>query len=113
MSDSKKVKAVNYTEAQMAVLSSGYTGGDNKAEVAALASELNRSAGSIRAKLANMGLYQKAEAVKAASTAKTTKAVKAAQVGKICGFTPVEMEAASKTTNAVLDKILARLTNGQ
>lgn len=106
-----KVKAANYSEAEIAVLTSGYTGQDNASEVKALASQLGKTTASVRAKLSNMGVYQKAESVKSSGEGRTTKADTANAIASVTGMNKVEAEALTKTTSAVLDKLLAKLTN--
>jgi hypothetical protein len=106
-----KIVKVNYTPEQISTMTAMYSGQDNVAEVKAIADAISKNPNSVRAKLSSLGVYVKAEAVKSTATAKTTKAVKAAQIGEIIGANEVEREAISKTTNAVLDKLLTRLTN--
>ena len=105
---SKEVKA-NYSEAEIAVLTAGYTGTSNATEVPALAKQLGKSDASVRAKLSSMGLYVKAEKTKAAKGGKTTKADMAVFIGSKCNMNEVEVEALTKTTMAVLDKLAKTL----
>lgn len=106
-----KSKATNYTAEQVEVLTTGYTGADNATEVKALAEAVGKTPASVRAKLANLGLYQKSEPEKTETGERATKAVKAQAVAELANLNEVEQEALTKTTGAVLDKLLARLTN--
>lgn len=108
---SKVSKAANYTEEQVKAMSSMYTGQDNKTEVARIAAQIGKTPASIRAKLATMGLYQKAEPAKTENGERVTKVTKAAQIASATGMNEIETEALTKTTSAVLDKLLAKLTN--
>lgn len=109
-----KTKTVaNYSDVQISTMTAMYTGNDNKGEVAAIAAELGKNVNSVRAKLSSMGVYVKAEAVKTTGTTKTTKADKAQVIAGIIGANDVEQEAIAKTTNAVLDKLITRLTNSE
>ena len=104
-----KEKKVNYSEADVAVLRAGYTGADNKAEVAALMVQLpGKSAASIRAKLASLDLYR-AEKVEKASEEKVTKEVLATAIGAAVGLADHEIEGLVKATKPALEKILAKL----
>ena len=88
-----------------------YTGADNRIEVAAIAKEIGKTEASVRAKLSTLGFYVKAEKAPRSNVFKVTKALKAAQIADIADMTDVEKDALSKTTGAVLDKLLAKLTN--
>lgn len=106
-----KTKAANYSEAQIAEMKALYTGADNSTEVKAIAAKLGKSPASVRAKLASMGVYQKAEAVATTST-RTKKADIVAAIAKAgVPLTEAEMEGLEKATASALDKVLARLTN--
>ena len=105
-----KVKAVNYSVDQIATMSAMYTGEDNIAEVRAIASAIDKPVNSVRAKLSSMGVYVRAEAVKTVSN-KVTKEVKATQIAGFVDLSEAETLSLSKTTGAVLDKLLARLTS--
>ena len=104
---SKEVKA-NYSEAEIAILESEYTGNSNSVEVPAIAKKLGKSDASVRAKLSSMGLYVKAEKTKAASSKNTTADV-AEVIGSKCGMNEVEVEALAKTTMAVLQKLFDKI----
>lgn len=105
-----KVKATNYTEAQLAALRAGYTGADNSKEVLALAGELGKTAASVRAKLASLGLYVKTEKV-AAKTAGENKTALADAIAEKVGLLEHEAEGLAKAPKAALAKVLAALTN--
>ena len=107
----KKIAVANYSETQIATMSAMYTGADNVAEVKAIATEIDKPVNSVRAKLASMGIYIKAEPAAKVGSTKIKKEVKAQQIGAITGMTVPEQEALGKTTGAVLDKLLARLTS--
>ena len=104
-----KAKKVNYTEADMATMRTMYTGADNKAEIEALRAVIpGKSAASLRAKLASMGLYKAEKAEKEASD-KITKEVIATSIGEVVGLAEHEVEGLTKATKASLEKILAGL----
>ena len=63
-----KTKAVNYSQAMLDTMATMYTGADNKAEVAAIAKKLGKTAGSVRAKLSQLGVYEVAAKTATAST---------------------------------------------
>lgn len=104
-----KAKAVNYTEAQVAVLTEMYKGVDNATEVAQIAVATGKTAASVRAKLASLGLYTKAEAESKAKG--VTKRALAEQVGQAIGLQEFEVEALEKTSKSVLDKLVANLVS--
>lgn len=105
-----KAKTANYTEQDIAVLKAGYTGADNATEVAALATATGKTPASVRAKLASLGLYVKAEAGAAASEGeRITKQVIAEAIGQKIGLQEHEVEGLSKAPKAALDKVLAAL----
>lgn len=104
-----KAKIANYSEAQIATITAMYTGADNKAEVKEIAEAVGKTVFSVRAKLSTMGIYKVAE--KAEKRATATKQTKAELIGKELDFNEVEVEALTKTTVSVIDKILNRLTN--
>lgn len=104
-----KAKAVNYTEAQVAVLTEMYKGVDNATEVAEIAKATGKSAASVRAKLASLGLYAKAEAESKAKG--ITKRALAEQVGNALGLQEFEVDALEKTSKSVLDKLVAKLVS--
>lgn len=107
----KKATAANYSDEALKTLEAGYTGTNNKAEVAALAAKLGKTVPSVRAKLAGMGLYKKEEAAKGAST-RTKKVDTVESLSKfVPNLTPADCEGLEKATAAPLEKILAALTN--
>ena len=103
-----KVKAVNYSAEQIAVLTSEYKGVDNAAEVAALATKLNKSPASVRAKLASLKLY-KAEKPVSEKSEKVTKEVIASAIAEKVGLKEHEVEGLAKATKSALEKIMAAL----
>jgi len=105
-----KVKAANYSEAEVARLKAGYSGADNATEVAALAKELGKSAASVRAKLASLGVYAKAEKVTAKAVSENKTAL-ADAIGEKVGLLEHEAEGLAKAPKAALAKVLAALTN--
>jgi len=105
-----KEKAKNYSDAEVAALRSGYTGADNKAEVSKLAAQLGKTPQSVRAKLSNMGIYVKEEAVKAEKGA--NKMALAEAIGSEVGLKEHEVEGLAKATKSALEKVLSALTNG-
>jgi hypothetical protein len=104
-----KTKAVNYSQAMLDTMATMYTGADNKAEVAAIAKKLGKTAGSVRAKLSQLGVYEVAAKTATAST-RTKKADLCAQIGKIANLKEAEIEGLEKATAAPLEKILKMLT---
>lgn len=106
----KTVKATNYTESDVRTMGELYTGEDNIGEVREIAATLGKSQNSVRAKLSNLGIYVKAEAVATAKSTKVTKITKATQIANLADLSEVETVALANTTGAVLDKLLARLT---
>ena len=105
-----KVKAANYSEAEIAILRSGYSGKDNATEVKALAEATGKSAASVRAKLASMGLYAKAAPEKS-EKASANKTVLADAIAEKAGLLEHEAEGLAKAPKAALEKVLAALTN--
>jgi hypothetical protein len=103
-----KAKAANYTEQDIAVLKSGYTGADNAKEVAALATATGKTPASVRAKLASLGLYVRAEAA-SSDAERVTKQVIAEAIGQRIGLMEHETEGLAKAPKAALDKVLAAL----
>ena len=110
MAKQVKEKAANYSEADIAVLKSGYTGGDNAVEVPALATKLGKSAASVRAKLANMGLYVKAEKAEPKGDGAKKEAI-ASAIGAVVGLLDHEVEGLAKATKSPLEKIFKALTH--
>lgn len=104
-----KAKAVNYNEAEIAVLHSDYTGADNATEVAAIAEKLGKTPASVRAKLANLGIYKKAEEVSDGDGERITKMVIAEAIGQRIGLLEAEVEGLAKAPKAALSKVLAKL----
>lgn len=104
-----KVKVANYTEQDIAVLKAGYTGADNASEVAAIATATGKTPASVRAKLASLGLYMKAEAGASSEGERITKQVIAEAIGQRIGLQEHEVEGLSKAPKAALDKVLAAL----
>lgn len=108
MKEVKGVKAAKYSEADLETLRKGYTGVDNTAEVAALAQATGKSPASVRAKLASMGLYRKAEAVEAEGE-RITKMVLAESIGEKVDLLDHEVEGLAKASKSALAKVLAKL----
>lgn len=102
---------VNYTTAQVQVLQEMYTGADNRVEVASIAQEIGKSEASVRAKLSTLGFYVKATKAPRSNTHNVTKAHVAAEIADLTGMTEVETSNLTKTTSAVLGKLLTKLTN--
>lgn len=104
-----KDKIVNYTDEDVKMLQAGYTGTDNKTEVAALARELGKSEGSVRGKLSSMGKY--VTEAKAKGTVRVTKAMLVSAIGTQVedGFTDAEVEGLLKATSVPLAKIVKAL----
>lgn len=120
MTDSteKKAKKVNYSDAQIAVLTQMYHGKETKGEsnsedFAAMrqTEELKgKSIPSLRQKLASMNLYVKPEAAKSEKKAGVSKADVVESIGKgVPSLTDADMEGLQKATRAPLDKIAAQL----
>lgn len=103
-----KEKVARYSEADIEILRKGYTGADNAAEVQALSQATGKSPASVRAKLASLGLYRKAEE-KAAEGERLTKMVLAESIGEKVGLIEHEVEGLAKASKAALDKILQAL----
>lgn len=104
-----KVKAVNYTEQDIATLKAGYTGMDNASEIASLSAAVGKTPASVRAKLASLGLYVKAEAAGASDGERITKQVIAEAIGQKINLLEHEVEGLAKAPKAALDKVLAAL----
>lgn len=105
------MKQANYTAEQITYMTETYTGKDNKSEVAAIAETVGKSQASVRAKLANLGLYVKAEATATAKGNGITKATIAEAIATEAGLSEAEVEGLTKATKSALEKVLARLTN--
>lgn len=105
-----KAKAANYSEAEIATLRAGYSGVNNSAEVAALATATGKTSASVRAKLASMGLYVKAAPEKS-EKASANKTVLADAIAEKAGLMEHEAEGLAKAPKAALEKVLAALTN--
>jgi hypothetical protein len=104
-------KAANYSDADLLVMRETYTGVDNKAEVAEIATALGKTVPSVRAKLSNLGLYKVADKPKTGAKG-STKTVIAEAIAKEAGLSEAEVEGLTKSTKGALEKVLARLTNG-
>lgn len=104
-----KEKPANYTETDVATLKAGYTGADNAAEVAALATAVGKTPASVRAKLASLGLYKAAATAASSEGERITKQVIAEAIGQKIGLMEHEVEGLSKAPKAALDKVLAAL----
>lgn len=100
-------KTVNYTDAQLDILRAEYTGADNSAEVAAIAEKVGKTPASVRAKLANLGIYKPNQ--KSEETERVTKTVIAEAIGQRIGLLEAETEGLAKAPKAALDKILAAI----
>ena len=105
-------KAVNYTDEMVARLHEVYDGEADETvrdeQVAALAQELGKSPASIRAKLANVGIY----VPKAKVPAGKNSVRKAELVTKIADKLEMDADAAGsleKVTKAVLTRLVAKL----
>jgi hypothetical protein len=103
-----KAKVVNYSDADLSILKAGYTGSDNAAEVSALASKLNKTPASIRAKLASLKIYVKAEKADEASE-RVTKSAIVEDIAKVVDLSEAEIEGLTKATKSALEKVLANL----
>jgi hypothetical protein len=101
-------KTVNYTEAQVAELTAGYTGSDNKSEVAVLAAKIGKTPASVRAKLSQMGIYVKTEA-EAEKSERVTKRDIVDSIAQVVSLTEAEVEGLEKATKSALEKVLANL----
>jgi hypothetical protein len=106
----EKKTAVNYTATDIETMGALYTGKNNKADVDAIAAKIGKSPASVRAKLANLGLYKKAEAVTGKKGGVKKEEI-AAKIAPVVGLNEAETEALAKTTIPVLTKILAKLVN--
>jgi hypothetical protein len=104
----KAAKAANYTQNVIDVMADMYTGKDNKAEVSAIAKKIGKTEGSVRAKLAQLGLYEAAVKVSAKSD-RVRKSDICEHIGRIANLKEAEIEGLEKATAAPLAKILARL----
>lgn len=98
---------VNYTSEMIDVLRAEYKGEDNDAEISALSEKTGKTKASIRAKLASLGLYRKAE--KSLEGERVTKTVIAEAIGEAVGLDEVEVEGLAKAGKSALDKILKHL----
>jgi hypothetical protein len=103
-----KVKTVNYTDEQVAILRASYTGMDNGAEVAALATQLNKTPASVRAKLSQMGIYKTAEKSEDKAE-RITKSVLVDQIASLIDLAEHEIEGLAKSTKSALEKVLHNL----
>lgn len=108
----KTVKAANYTAEMEARIRE--VGGQMKGAAAAklLAGEFGKSVPSLRAKMAQMGCYEKDEVVATASTRTKKSELVAAIVAAGVPLNEAEAEGLEKSTASALSKVLARLTNG-
>jgi hypothetical protein len=104
----KPAKATNYSEQDIATLRSGYTGADNKAEVAAIAVKIGKSPASVRAKLANLGLYVKTEDVDKPKA--RGKADVVAEIAAKIGLPEYDQDGLAKATVRSLEAILKALS---
>lgn len=107
----KKTKAANYTTENLATLTAGYTGNDNKAEVKTLAAKVGKTEASVRAKLSNMGLYKVAKKTVTASTRVKKVDIVNAIVNAGVGLNEAERDGLEKATAGALNKILGKLTH--
>lgn len=107
-----KVKAANYSVEDIATLTAGYVAGeDNKSQVSVLAAKLGKTTNSVRAKLANLGLYQ-AEKKAASTSTRVKKAdIVAGIAAKVEGLNEADCDGLEKATSGALTKVLASLTN--
>ncbi len=103
-----KVAKSNYSEAEVAALRAGYTGADNKAEVAKLAAELGKQPASIRAKLTQLGVYQSVKPDAKRPKGKT-KDTLVSEVAEKIGLAEHDRDGLAKATTRVLEAILAKL----
>jgi ribosomal protein S4 len=103
---------MSYTDKEIETITELYTGQDNAAELKVIAETLGKTEPSVRAKLSSMGLYIKS-AQKTAKKKGVKKEDLTKQIAPMLKLNEIEEEALGKTTVAVLEKILARLTNGE
>lgn len=103
-----KVKAANYSDAQIAVLKESYKGLDNKAEVDQISAATGKTPASVRAKLAQLGLY-KAEKAEAKNADRVSKRVLAESIGERLALLEAEVDGLEKAPKSVLEKLVARL----
>jgi hypothetical protein len=104
-----KAKVVNYSEKDLDILRAEYTGADNSVEVPAIAEKLGKTPASVRAKLANLGIYKKAEESADGDGERITKMVIAEAIGQRIGLLEAEVEGLAKAPKAALSKVLAKL----
>lgn len=104
-----KEKAVNYTEAQVEVLKSEYTGTDNATEVAAIAAKIGKTPASVRAKLASLKLYKAADKAETSKEDRVTKRVIVEAIAEKVGLVDFEIDGLEKATKSALEKVLANL----
>ena len=98
----------NYTAEQVEQLKAGYTGADNKAEVAALAQATGKSQASIRAKLSNLGIYRSAEAAETKATQSKRDLVEL--IAQKANLSDADKDGLEKATKGALDKIVKQLS---
>lgn len=112
MSNVKAVKSVNYSDDTIATMKAMYTGKDNKKDVAAIAAKIGKTAGSVRAKLSNLGVYEVEKKGTTKSGAGTTKKVDLVEriAGAVGGLSEAEQDGLVKATASPLAKILNQLT---
>lgn len=103
-----KTPKSNYSEQDIAALRAGYTGADNKAEVTAIAVKIGKSPASVRAKLANLGLYVKAE--DAGKPKARGKADVVAEIAAKIGLPEHDQDGLAKATVRSLEAILKALS---
>ena len=106
-------KTVNYSAEAVATMSKMYTEatGGNAAVVAKIATTINKSQASVRAKLSNLGLYKSESTYTAHSAVKNTKQSIAESIASMTNLSEVEIEGLAKATKSPLQKILQQLTN--
>lgn len=102
-----KAKAVNYTDEQVATMTSMYKGVDNKAEVQAIADAIGKSPSSVVSKLGQLKVYIKA--TKTVVGKGRNKDAIAADIASYANLTELETEGLTKATKGALVKVLDTL----
>ena len=97
-----KVKTVNYTPAQVAVMIAEYAANPSKETVAALAEKFGKTVRSIVAKLAREDVYQKKEYVAKDGTKSESKAVIVADIAAKLGVPADDVGSLESATKAAL-----------
>lgn len=103
-----KAPSKNYSDEDIAVLRTGYTGEDNAKEVAALAVKVGKTPASVRAKLAQLGIYRKAE--DAGKPKGRTKADLVNEIADKIGIPEHDRDGLAKATVRPLEAILKAIS---